>query len=312
METRRKSSKSTRAASPKQANIGQSASVQGAPSLLDTASLPTPPGNTVTPAPKSSSGHHHRHHHHKHRRTSKSKESAAAGSTSGTEDSDNSQSNAVVFHKDELSGSEAASETPSVKKSVAAIRSSTSLARKPSSAPSKGSNSQRKSVGAPTAAGHQGSASPATTDSGTDTTESSENEMLLGKPGSTLEQGPLPPTNKAKLVHHDPVQVELERREVLAFYNPLKRALPKRTGICCGCSPWVVFSWLVTLWMPSPVLRWMGKDSGMQQAWREKMALCFLVLLCCGVMAFLTYGVNLLLCKGGRVPQTSPVGLWSG
>ncbi|KAL1920811.1 uncharacterized protein VTP21DRAFT_11446 [Calcarisporiella thermophila] len=61
--------------------------------------------------------------------------------------------------------------------------------------------------------------------------------------------------------------------------------------------PWVLFSRIITFWAPNFLLAKMGKsDSGMQQAWREKIALCFLIALVGGVVAFFTIGFQTLLC----------------
>ncbi|KAI9030771.1 chitin synthase-domain-containing protein [Phycomyces nitens] len=61
--------------------------------------------------------------------------------------------------------------------------------------------------------------------------------------------------------------------------------------------PWVLFSRVVTFWALPPMLRAMGKtDPGMQQAWREKIALCFIIACMGGFVAFITIGLSSVMC----------------
>ncbi|KAF7720825.1 hypothetical protein EC973_005992 [Apophysomyces ossiformis] len=61
--------------------------------------------------------------------------------------------------------------------------------------------------------------------------------------------------------------------------------------------PWVLFSRIVTFWALPPMLRAIGKsDKGMQQAWREKMALCFIIACMGGFVAFITIGLSSVMC----------------
>ncbi|KAI0344638.1 hypothetical protein BDW22DRAFT_1391487 [Trametopsis cervina] len=61
---------------------------------------------------------------------------------------------------------------------------------------------------------------------------------------------------------------------------------------------WRIFSRVVTFWAPGVLLRSLGglKDKQMQQAWREKIALCFIIAILCAVMGFLTVGFQKVLC----------------
>lgn len=61
---------------------------------------------------------------------------------------------------------------------------------------------------------------------------------------------------------------------------------------------WVFFSKVVTFWAPGALLSSMGglNDKQSQQAWREKMALCFIALVMGGIVAFLTVGFASVLC----------------
>lgn len=70
------------------------------------------------------------------------------------------------------------------------------------------------------------------------------------------------------------------------------------TGIGSGFDPWRVFSLIVTFWAPSFLLTSLGglTDKNMIQAWREKIALCFIILLLCLAVAFITVGTQMVLC----------------
>jgi chitin synthase len=65
---------------------------------------------------------------------------------------------------------------------------------------------------------------------------------------------------------------------------------------------WVIFSRVVTFWAPSVLLSSVGglKDKAVRQAWREKMALCFIISILCAGVGFATVGLQRVLCP----PQT--------
>ncbi|OZJ01726.1 hypothetical protein BZG36_05448 [Bifiguratus adelaidae] len=61
--------------------------------------------------------------------------------------------------------------------------------------------------------------------------------------------------------------------------------------------PWVITSKIVTFWALSSFLKWAGlRDPSMRQAWREKVTLCFFILIAGGTVAFLTVGLSRVLC----------------
>lgn len=74
------------------------------------------------------------------------------------------------------------------------------------------------------------------------------------------------------------------------------------TSISGGFDTWRVFSHIVTFWAPSFLLTSIGglTDKNMIQAWREKIALCFIILVLCLGVAFVTVGTQKVLC-----PSTS-------
>ncbi|KAF9990219.1 hypothetical protein BGZ75_003111 [Mortierella antarctica] len=62
-------------------------------------------------------------------------------------------------------------------------------------------------------------------------------------------------------------------------------------------SCWVIFSRITTCWALPPFLRMCGMpDKQVQQAWREKFTLCFIIFLISGMVAFFTIGFPTLLC----------------
>lgn len=62
--------------------------------------------------------------------------------------------------------------------------------------------------------------------------------------------------------------------------------------------PWKMFSWGVTCWVCAPVLSCCGlREARMQQAWREKVALCILIALASAVLGFMTFGLSTLACR---------------
>ncbi|KAI0082019.1 hypothetical protein K474DRAFT_1586846 [Panus rudis PR-1116 ss-1] len=65
---------------------------------------------------------------------------------------------------------------------------------------------------------------------------------------------------------------------------------------------WRIFSRIVTFWAPDVLLESLGglRDKQMRQAWREKIALCFIICVLCAGVGFLTVGFQKVLC-----PQTA-------
>ncbi|KAF9198989.1 Chitin synthase, class 3 [Haplosporangium sp. Z 27] len=65
---------------------------------------------------------------------------------------------------------------------------------------------------------------------------------------------------------------------------------------------WVAFSRVVTCCFPSPLLALMGKPTkDIQQAWREKVSLVFIIFMLCFSVGFLTFGFNVVIC--GKEPD---------
>ncbi|KAF9959214.1 Chitin synthase, class 3 [Modicella reniformis] len=80
-------------------------------------------------------------------------------------------------------------------------------------------------------------------------------------------------------------------------------------------SVWVAFSRMVTCCFPPPLLVLLGKGTKeVQQAWREKVALVFIIFTLCFSVGFLTFGFNVVLCgkdptriRHGHVGEQSAV-----
>ncbi|KAK2467791.1 hypothetical protein APHAL10511_000086 [Amanita phalloides] len=72
-----------------------------------------------------------------------------------------------------------------------------------------------------------------------------------------------------------------------------------------GSSAWRIFSLVVTFWAPSFLLASLGgmKDPLVRQAWREKIALCFIIAILCVAVGFATVGFQTVLC-----PQSGNAG----
>ena len=62
---------------------------------------------------------------------------------------------------------------------------------------------------------------------------------------------------------------------------------------------WVFFSKLCTFLIPSILLNKLGgmKSPMVQQAWREKITLCMIILLICAIVAYLIFGFQMTVCK---------------
>ncbi|RHZ48715.1 hypothetical protein Glove_543g25 [Diversispora epigaea] len=65
-----------------------------------------------------------------------------------------------------------------------------------------------------------------------------------------------------------------------------------------GFTPWVIFSLLITACFWTPCLSIFGrmKSKSIRQAWREKVALCFIILCISAFMGFLTFGFSTITC----------------
>jgi chitin synthase len=65
-----------------------------------------------------------------------------------------------------------------------------------------------------------------------------------------------------------------------------------------GFDPWKIFSRILTFWAPGILLSSLGglNDKQKQQAWREKITLCFIIICLCGTVGFITVGLQNVFC----------------
>ncbi|KAI8871449.1 hypothetical protein GQ42DRAFT_112543, partial [Ramicandelaber brevisporus] len=67
-------------------------------------------------------------------------------------------------------------------------------------------------------------------------------------------------------------------------------------------TPWVIYSKIVSFWAPSFILAKVGlKEPAMQQAWREKIGLCFIVILLCAFVVYITMFLQMTFCPQSAV-----------
>ncbi|KAI0051256.1 glycosyltransferase family 2 protein [Auriscalpium vulgare] len=119
-------------------------------------------------------------------------------------------------------------------------------------------------------------------------------------PTPTTRQGPSGTVRRAKT---------LTRPERSVAPPPLinpqqqQQILPSPSGVLpveqsSSFDAWTIFSRVVTFWAPAALLKSVGglKDKNVQQAWREKIALCVIIICFCGVIGFATVGLQRVLC----------------
>ncbi|KAF6741605.1 glycosyltransferase family 2 protein [Ephemerocybe angulata] len=70
---------------------------------------------------------------------------------------------------------------------------------------------------------------------------------------------------------------------------------------------WVVFTWFLTWWIPTPLLQYVGRMKRMdvRQAWREKLALNLIIWLICLITVFVIAVLGVLICPTEHVFNTS-------
>lgn len=120
-----------------------------------------------------------------------------------------------------------------------------------------------------------------------------------------------PPLSSAATVRRAKTLTRPERGvAAVPLINPPSTLSPSTTGVVQssgGFDAWRIFSLLVTFWAPTFVLRSVGglKGKGTVQAWREKVALCFIVLVLCGCVGFITVGFQKILCPAQQSAHAS-------
>lgn len=89
------------------------------------------------------------------------------------------------------------------------------------------------------------------------------------------------------------------RRQVsaLTISGPWNKSAPKTWW---NVNWWSIFAHVATFWAPASLLQCCGyRDPQVRQAFREKFALCFIILLMCVALGLFTFGLGPLLCPSG-------------
>ena len=83
------------------------------------------------------------------------------------------------------------------------------------------------------------------------------------------------------------------------------RSTDKKAKPASQFSLWSLTTTLLTCLIPGFALKWIGRmpNPAVQRAWREKVALCMLIVFFCLCLAFITYGLTTIVC----VPPKKPV-----
>jgi chitin synthase len=82
-----------------------------------------------------------------------------------------------------------------------------------------------------------------------------------------------------------------------------------------GRRAWVALVWILTWWIPSPLMKWVGrmKRPDVRMAWREKVALMMLIALLNGTVVFYIVGFGKILCPNrDKVWNIKEVGYHQG
>ncbi|KAJ3104433.1 hypothetical protein HDU96_008927 [Phlyctochytrium bullatum] len=120
-----------------------------------------------------------------------------------------------------------------------------------------------------------------------------------GKKPVDLEKGVVEDVKPPEPVkEEDEEEEEKPKKRVCCngFFGPFDKAPKERQSRTRKC--WLCYTWSVTWWVPEWTLVHCGKmkQESVRLAWREKVALCFIVLLMSGVMLFFVQGFGRLLC----------------
>ncbi|KAF9817354.1 hypothetical protein IEO21_03495 [Rhodonia placenta] len=102
--------------------------------------------------------------------------------------------------------------------------------------------------------------------------------------------------DKKGLLEKEPIAGEIQDGETAEILKetPLRRR-------------WVMLCWVLTFWVPTPLLAWVGriKRPDVQQAWREKLAINMLIWFVCGCVIFIIAIFGPLICPTQHVFNTN-------
>ncbi|KAJ3127640.1 hypothetical protein HK100_009642 [Physocladia obscura] len=84
--------------------------------------------------------------------------------------------------------------------------------------------------------------------------------------------------------------------------NDEEKGVPAKKKMSRSRCRWVALTWCLTFWVPSPCLSLCGmKRPDIRMAWREKLALCILIMFMCALMLFFIIGFGMLICPAENV-----------
>ncbi|ORX61281.1 hypothetical protein DM01DRAFT_1299183 [Hesseltinella vesiculosa] len=131
----------------------------------------------------------------------------------------------------------------------------------------------------------------------------SGNSTSIGRRATTLGRAPTRRIITGANSNVNNASQDIQRGRTLIRPERYQEPAPLMTGKpqtgSSGFEPWALFAQIITFWALSPMLKACGlTDKGMQQAWREKITLCFLIACLGGFVAFITLGISTVLCPG--------------
>jgi chitin synthase len=91
--------------------------------------------------------------------------------------------------------------------------------------------------------------------------------------------------------------------------QPKQEFIQKSEDVTRSRKMWVCCTWLLTWWIPSIFLSYCGKmkRSDIRMAWREKVAICIIILMMCSSLLFLIIGLSWIICPPVNVLSPAEV-----
>ncbi|KAI8084786.1 chitin synthase-domain-containing protein [Halteromyces radiatus] len=134
--------------------------------------------------------------------------------------------------------------------------------------------------------------------------DTTANSTSIGRRPTTLGRAPTRRIIAGANSNVNNASQDIQRGRTLIRPDRYQEPAPLMTGkpqtSRSAFEPWTLLSRIVTFWALPPMLKACGlHDKGMQQAWREKITLCFLIACLGGFVAFITIGLSTVLCPPG-------------
>lgn len=98
-----------------------------------------------------------------------------------------------------------------------------------------------------------------------------------------------------KTGHHPPHDKDIDAGEINV---PTEGETAEALTVSPARKKWVALVWMLTFWLPSPLLRWIGgmKRPDVREAWREKLAINMIIWFICGCAVFVIAVLGNLIC----------------